>query len=58
MSGLTAESLKVSGRIIKWKAMVFLPGQMEEDMKENILMIKKKETECFTGTFSSQFNFL
>ncbi len=34
-------------RITKWKVMEYSHGQMEEDMKDSILMIKKKVTETF-----------
>lgn len=49
MNGLMAENTMESGKIIKWKAMVFLPGLMGEDMKDNISMIKKKAKVFFTG---------
>lgn len=49
MNGQMEESLKVNGKITKWKAMEFLLGPMVEDMKENILTTRKKEMECFTG---------
>lgn len=49
ISGLTAETTKVNGRIIRWRAMVCSHGLMAEDMKENISMIKKKVKEFFTG---------
>jgi len=36
------EDLKENGRTIRWKVMVFSHGLMVVDMKENILMTKKK----------------
>jgi hypothetical protein len=43
------EDLKVNGKTTKWKAMVFLPGLMAEDMRENTLMTKRKVRELSTG---------
>jgi hypothetical protein len=41
--------MKDNGKIIRWKDMVYSHGQMEEGMKENISMIKKKDKEFFIG---------
>lgn len=49
INGQMAETMKVNGRTIKWRAMVSSHGLMAEDMRENISMIKKKAMEYFTG---------
>lgn len=49
INGQTAETTKVSGRTIKWKAMEYSHGPMAEDMRVSISMIKRKVTEYFTG---------
>ena len=49
MNGLMEGNSKENGRIIKWKVGVYLRGQTIEDMKENILMIKKRDMECSSG---------
>jgi hypothetical protein len=41
--------LKGTGKITKWKVEEFSHGLIIEDMKENILMIRKKEMEYFIG---------
>ena len=43
------ESMMVSGKITKWKAMACSHGLMAEDMRVNILMIKKKDKEFSIG---------
>ena len=50
-SGQMAESLMGNGKIIKWKAQEYSHGLMEEDMMENIQMIRKKEMEHFIGRY-------
>ena len=42
MNGLMAESTMVNGKITRWKVTECSRGLMEEDMKVNILTIKKK----------------
>jgi hypothetical protein len=42
INGQTNVDMKVNGWIIKWKEQDTLHGQMVEDMKENISMIRKK----------------
>jgi hypothetical protein len=44
-----AGTTKDNGRTTRWKAMVSSHGLMEEDMRESILMIKKKEMEFSIG---------
>ena len=44
-----ADSLRETGLTIRWKAEEYLLGQIIEDMRENILMIKKKDLVSFFG---------
>jgi len=51
INGPTAGNTRDSGKITKWKDTEFSHGLMGEDMKENTLMIRKKERESFSGKF-------
>jgi len=42
ISGPMAENIMVNGKITKWMEKVSLPGQMDESILENTLMIRKK----------------
>lgn len=47
--GLMGDNSMVIGRTIKCMALVFSDGQMEDSMKENILMIRRKVVESSLG---------
>lgn len=47
--GRMAEFMMVSGRIIKWKASEYLPGQMEGDTKGNTSTTRKREEALSSG---------
>jgi hypothetical protein len=49
ISGQMEESMRVSGRTIKWKAWESSRGPMVASMKVNISMIRKKERASFSG---------
>ena len=48
-NGTMEEHLKESGKIIKWMDMEFLDGLMVDNIKEIMLMIKKKDMVNFFG---------
>ena len=43
------DSIKESGLIIIWREWEFIPGLMEENMKENIKMIRNMDMEYIFG---------
>ena len=47
--GTMEEHLKENGKIIKWMDMEFLDGLMVDNIKEIMLMIKKKDMVNFFG---------
>lgn len=47
--GPMADSTSVNGQQTKCMAMAYFHGQMEKDMKDNIIRIKRKATAYFTG---------
>jgi hypothetical protein len=49
ISGQMVDSTADSGGITKWKAEVFSPGLIIEDMKVSTMMTKKKDMECSSG---------
>ena len=49
INGIMDVNLMVNGKVIRWKVMGSFRGQMVEDMKAIILMIRKKEQESFIG---------
>lgn len=49
MYGVMGKNIKGFGKITKWVAKVTLYGQTEEDMKESMLMEKKKDLENLCG---------
>ena len=55
MNGQMAESTKVSGRTIKWRAMVYSHGLMAEDMKETTSMTRKKAKAFSIGKLFSHY---
>lgn len=44
-----AVSMRVNGKTTRWKVTVYSHGLMVEDMKENILTIRKKGKAHFSG---------
>ena len=49
MIGLMEGNMTETGKIIKWKELGFLVGQMGENMKGSIKMIKNMAMECLNG---------
>jgi len=47
--GMMAENMRVTGRIIIWMDLVYIPGKMEECMKATIRKIKSMEKEFTLG---------
>ena len=47
--GRTEGNMMVNGRTTRWTAKVYLPGLMEENMKDNMLTIRKKDKEYSRG---------
>jgi hypothetical protein len=43
------DSIRESGKTIKWKEKEYLPGLTIEDMRETTTTIKRKDTEYFIG---------
>jgi hypothetical protein len=43
------DSIMVHGKTTIWKAMVFIFTQMDEDMRENIVMIRNKDSVFISG---------
>lgn len=47
--GKMVENTMDNGRIMTWKVLVYIFGQMEEDTKVSITMIKNVDTEFTIG---------
>lgn len=56
ISGLMEENTKACGRITKWMDVVYLPGLMVADMKENISKIKKKVLALSIGPIAGNMS--